>query len=307
MILVTGVSGGLGSLVLDGLTALSDIDVAGGTRSGDGSTARRIDFDDPSTLAEGFKDTDVLVFISAGYAEDDVVLARHGNVAEAAAEAGIRHVIYTSLATSADRTTIALPHRWTEARLADAPFDVTILRNGLYPEVPAGLAAAGAGPAAETGVFSAPLGTGRVSVVAKQDLADAAVRVAAESARDLAAGSRSRHAGRTYELEGVTAVGGAEIAATLAEVVGRSVAYEDAPLGGTRAFLTAATPMEPYQIAHAISLFANAKAGLLEAATTDLTELLPAAPRPVREAIADAARSGYQSQSVSAGPATSGS
>ncbi|MFG1702552.1 NmrA family NAD(P)-binding protein [Nonomuraea sp. M3C6] len=298
MILVTGVSGALGGLILDGLAAVGGLDVVAGTRSGDGPTARRIDFDDPASLSEGFKGVDVLVFVSAGYAEDDVVFARHGAVVDAAAAAGVRHVIYTSLAGSGDLMTIALPHRWTEARLAAAPFEVTVLRNGLYAEVPVGLAAAGAESAAATGFFAAALGTGRVSVVAKQDLADVAVRVAAETQHDLAGTGRGRHAGRTYELEGVTALGGQDIAEVLTGALGRTVEYRAIPLFDTRAAL-AGSGLEPYQITHTISLFSNAIAGVLEARDTDLTTLLPAEPRPVHDLVVEAVEAGgYRSQSV---------
>ncbi|HEY0815708.1 MAG TPA: NmrA family NAD(P)-binding protein [Pseudonocardia sp.] len=298
MILVTGVSGALGGLVLDGLSAIDGLEVVAGTRAADGVTARRIDFDDPPTLVEGFKGVDVLVFISAGYAEDDVVLARHGAVADAAAVAGVRHVIYTSLAGSGDLLTLALPHRWTEARLAAAPFDVTILRNGLYAEVPVGLATAGADAAAATGVFAAAFGDGRVSVVAKDDLADVAVRVAAESQRDLEADGRSRHADKTYELEGVAAIGGRDIAAVLTTALGRPVEYQTISIYEARNAL-AGSGLEAYQITHTISLFSNVNAGVLEAHDTDLTTLLPTEPRPVRDLIVKAVEAGgYLSQSV---------
>jgi uncharacterized protein YbjT (DUF2867 family) len=301
MILVTGVSGGLGGLILNGLKAIDDSDVTGGTRGGDGATARRIDFDDPASLAEGFKDVDVLVFISAGYAEDDVVLARHGAVVDAATAAGVKHVIYTSLASSGERMTIALPHRWTEERLAEAPFDVTVLRNGLYAEIPAGLAIAGAAMAAETGVFAAPFGDGRVSVVAKEDLADVAVRVAAETDRDLAAGERSRHAGKTYELEGLIAVGGAEIAAAVAESLGRPVGYHPVSISDAREGLQGSGLM-PYQITHTLSIFTNIKAGWTEANRSDLTNLLSTEPRPVIDGIVAAVRAGgYRSASMDSG------
>lgn len=291
MILVTGVSGELGSLILKGLSTIDDLDVVGGTRSADVSAARRIDFDDPETLVDGFAGVDVLLFISAGYAEDDVVIARHGAVADAAAAAGVRHVIYTSLAGSGDQMTIALPHRWTETRLAAGPYDVTILRNGLYTEVPVGLATAGAASAATTGVFAAPFGTGRVSVVAREDLADVAVRVATETHQDLMSGARSRHAGKTYELEGVTAIGGPEIATILTETLSRKITYQSVSLSDTRAALSV-SGLEPYQITHTISLFSNVKAGLLEATTTDLTTLLPTTPRPVAPHIAAAVAAG---------------
>ncbi|NJP42200.1 Rossmann-fold NAD(P)-binding domain-containing protein [Actinacidiphila epipremni] len=287
MILVTGVSGGLGGLILDGLARRDGLTVVGGTRAGSGSGAgdrRRIDFDDPASLHAGFAGVDVLVVISAGYAEDDVVYARHGAVADAATTAGVRHVIYTSLASSGESMTIALPHRWTEDRLAAGPFTTTILRNGLYAEVPVGLATAGAAQAAATGEFAAPFGEGKVSVVAKEDLADAAVRVAAESQQDLAAGRPSRHAGRVYELEGDLALGGADIAQALTTALGRPVGYRPASLAETRAGL-AGSGLEPYQITHALSLFSNVIAGRAQARSRDLPALLDTPPRPVLPAI----------------------
>ncbi|MGW5377063.1 hypothetical protein ACWESM_16585 [Nocardia sp. NPDC003999] len=300
MILVTGISGALGGLVHRGLSTVDDLTVAAGSRSGDDITTRRIDFDDPATLFAGLRDVDVLVLISAGYAEDDVVLARHGAVIDAASAAGVRHVIYTGLAGSGDLMTIALPHRWTEKRLAAAPFDATVLRNGLYAEVPVGLAVAGAASTAESGVFAAAFGTGRISVVAREDLAEVAVRVAAESERDLAEGRPSRHAGKVYELEGVTAIGGPDIAEILSESLNRPVRYVPISLGETRDMLQG-SGLEPYQITHTLSLFANLGAGLLEASSTDLLELLAGAPRDVRTLITDAVQAGgFQSASVNA-------
>ncbi|MFE0459655.1 NmrA family NAD(P)-binding protein [Kitasatospora sp. NPDC058965] len=287
MILVTGVSGGLGGLILRGLSRLDGIEVVAGTRAADGVTARRVDFDDPQSLPAAFAGVDVLLVVSAGYAEDDVVLARHGAVADAAARAGVKHLIYTSLAASGESMTIALPHRWSEDRFAAGPYTTTVLRNGLYTEVPVGLAAAGAREAAATGVFAAPFGDGRISVVAKEDLADAAVRVAAESDRDLTAGRPSRHAGKVYELEGGTAVGGADIAAVLAEALGRPVAYRPASLTETRLALNG-SGLEPYQITHALSVFSTIIAGRAEAAGSDLPRLLATAERPVRAALARA-------------------
>lgn len=289
MILVTGASGGLGGLIVKGLSELDDVRTVAGTRSGDGVTARRVDFDDPHWLPGAFEGVDVLLVVSAGYAEDDVVFARHAAVADAATAAGVRHLIYTSLAASGESMTIALPHRWSEERFAAGPFSTTMLRNGLYSEVPVGLAAAGVTEAAGTGVFAAPFGRGRISVVAKQDLADAAIRVAAESDRDLAAGRPSRHAGRVFELEGDTAIGGADIARALAEALGRPVAYRPASLTETRAALDG-SGLAAYQITHALSLFSNVIAGRAEASRSDLPLLLDAAPRSVRDAVAEAVR-----------------
>jgi NAD(P)H dehydrogenase (quinone) len=291
MILVTGTSGALGGLIMDRLTAVPYLEVVAGTRAGDGVAARCVDFDRPQTLASGFAGIDVLVFVSAGYAEDDVVLNRHAAVIEAAAKAGVRHVIYTSLAGSGDQLTIALPHRWTEDRLAEAPFDVTVLRNGLYAELPVGVALAAAESAAATGVFASPWGEGRAPVVAREDLADVAARVAVEAHADLAAGGNNRHAGRTYELEGVTAIGGEDVAAALTAALGTPVRYESSSLGDMRAALTA-NGLLAYQVAHTVSTFSNINAGLLRSRGNDLPALLDAAPRPILDMITNAVKAG---------------
>lgn len=293
MILVTGTSGALGGLILDRLVAADGLAVVAGSRTpgdgtGAGTDARHVDFDDPSTLGRAFAGVDVLVFVSAGYAEDDVVVARHGAVVQAAADAGVRHVIYTSLIGSGDLMSIALAHRYTEARLAEAPFAVTVLRNGLYAEIPVGMALAGIEAAATTGVFSAPLGSGRMAIVAREDLADVAARVALEAHQDVAvlADGGGRHAGRTYELEGGAAIGGDDIAAALAAGLGRPVRYEPAKLGDVREPLAAAGLL-PYQVGHTVSTFANVTAGMLEPRPGDLPALLDATPRPALDMLAD--------------------
>jgi len=139
-----------------------------------------------------------------------------------------------------------------------------------------------------------------VSVVAKEDLADVAVRVAAETQRDRQATGRSVHADKTYELEGVDAIGGQDIADVLTEALGRTVEYQSIALHDLRKPL-AGSGMEPYQVDHAISLFSNVKAGLLEARRSDLLTLLSNPPRSVRDRIVKAvAAGGYQSRSVTA-------
>lgn len=276
MLLVTGTSGALGGLVA---SRLADRDgLLRGSRSPAGPDAREVDFDRPQTLTRAFEGVDVLLVISAGYAEDDVVRARHGAVVDAAAAAGVRHVVYTSLAHAADRLTIALAHRWTEARLAEAPFDVTVLRNGLYAEVPVALATSFTEQ--PDGVFAAPWGQGAVSVVHREDLADVAACVAVDVHDDVLAGRTSRHAGRTYELAGAARLTGADVAALVGD------RYEDAPLAGTWRALGAGVP--PYQVAHAASIFATLGAGFLAGGQGEedhLVELLGRPARPVSDVV----------------------
>ena len=129
-----------------------------------------------------------------------------------------------------------------------------------------------------------------MSTVAREDLADVAARVAVEAHADLSAVGRGRHVGRTYELAGVTAIGGAEVAADISRPRNWAapIRYESAPLGDARAAL-ATGGLLPYQVMHTVSMFSNINAGLLEQRNTDLPALLDAAPRPVQALIASVA------------------
>ncbi|MER7461339.1 NAD(P)H-binding protein [Streptomyces sp. NPDC097981] len=262
MILVTGASGSLGSLIAERLSGHDDTVI--GTRDPRRLRAelpvRRVDFDDPGTLVTGFEGVEVLLLVSAGYGEDDTVIARHGAALDAAEKAGVGHVVYTSLTADGDHLPYALPHRWTERRLRESTMDWTILRNGLYAELLAGLAA----PSAD-GRITAPLGEGRLAAVARADLADAAARVAVEA---------SVHAGRIHELVGEHAIGGAD----LARAHGPHVAYEPETLAAARARI-AASGAEPFQVPMVVGTYSAIAAGFMSRTGGDLRRLLGRAPR----------------------------
>ena len=256
MILLTGGSGQLSSLVAQGardagLDFLTGSHTAHETDTG----RRRIDFDDPHSL--DFRDVETLLMISAGYAEDDVVICRHEAVIAAAIRSGVQHVVYTSLSGTGDHLAFSLAHRWTEKRLKDSGIGWTILRNGLYAELIGALAAP------VDAVIRAPFGTAPLSPVARKDLADAAVTVLKDP---------RAHAGAIYELSGTEAWNIPDFAGSL------GVPYRPASLEETRASLAAA-PLKPFQPPMLMSIYSTAAAGFLQAGSTDLEALLPAAPR----------------------------
>lgn len=278
MILTTGAAGALGRLVTARLTA-AGTEVVAGSRTPEqltAATTRHLDFDEPSTLRPGFAGVDVLVMISAGYAEDDVVTARYRAVVAAAEAAGVRQVVYTSLAGAADHLSICLPHRLAERLLAASSMDVTVLRNGLYAEVMEPFAAM----TVAGGQFTAPMGDSGLAMVARADLAEVAATVALEADADPA----NPHRGRTYELVGTRALGGEDIAAALSHD-GRQVVYRPSGLADLREPLAAAG-LRPFEIAHTISMFSNISAGFLSGTETDLTRLLPGEPRSAAAVLA---------------------
>ncbi|MFF1380816.1 NAD(P)H-binding protein [Streptomyces sp. NPDC058308] len=269
MLMITGATGALGALVTARLADRDDVVL--GTRN-PAPGGRRIDFDDPDSL--DFTGVDTLLVISAGAAEDDVVTARHDAVISAAEKAGVGHLVYTSLSGDGDHLTYALAHRWTERRLRGSSLNWTVLRNGLYAEFLAAIAAPG-----PDGTIAAPLGAGRLAAVAREDLAEVAARVAKDPAR---------HAGRTYELVGEHALGGADLAAATG---GR---YEPATLTATRKAITEAGQALPFQVPMLLSTYAAIASGFLDGTAIEdrgtLRALLGREPRPAIDAYAAAVR-----------------
>ncbi|MDQ1022888.1 NAD(P)H dehydrogenase (quinone) [Streptomyces umbrinus] len=265
MILLTGAAGALGKLVAQRLAVRDDVVL--GTRTPRSAGERRVDFDDPASL--DFTGVGTLLLISAGFGEDDVVVARHDAAITAAEKAGVRHVVYTSLSGDGDHLAYALPHRWTERRIRQSSLEWTILRNGLYAEFLAAIAAPG-----PDGAITAPLGSGRLAAVARADLAEVAARVVS---------APEQHAGRTYELVGEEALGGSELAAAA------DGSYEPGSLARARETIAAAGEALPYQLPMLVGTYSAIAAGFLDGTGIELNALrglLEREPRSALEAYA---------------------
>ena len=125
-LLVTGASGHLGRRVVEHLLDRKAGTVIAGTRdpakvadlAAKGAEVRVIDFDKPETLAEGLKGVDRLLLVSTDSLQTRT--AQQVRLVEAAAKAGVKHVVYTS--APAPRPTakslVADSHYWTEQALA---------------------------------------------------------------------------------------------------------------------------------------------------------------------------------------------
>lgn len=251
MILITGASGQLASAIVARARA-AGLDVATASRSSDSD--RQMDFDRPDTL--NFNGVDTLFLTSAGYAEDDVVLKRHGSVLDAAREQGVRQVVYTSLTGAGDHLGFALAHRWTERAVARSGMSWTILRNGLYAELIGALAAP------RDGRIRTPLGSQGISAVGREDLAQASLAVLSDP---------SAHAGVIYELSGPVAFTAPDLSHQL------GLPYEPLSLEEERRRLSS-LPLLPFQPAMLMSICSAAMGGFLHAEHSDLKQLVP---RPV--------------------------
>jgi NAD(P)H dehydrogenase (quinone) len=256
MILVTGANGNLGSAVLEELHARGALATGGSRTPGDGM--RHLDFDDRTGI--DLAGVSTLVLISAGYAEDDQVVARHAAVLDAAARDGVRHVVYTSLTGAGDHLGFALAHRATERLVRACSVPWTILRNGLYAELFGGLLTwsdDGRG-------LESPFGDGALAAVARADLAEAAAVVATDPAR---------HGGRSYDLVG-TPITAADVADRL------GVPHRTIGLGEYRRRLLDGTPrLLPFQPPMLASIATGIRHGFLDGTGPDLADLLGRTPR----------------------------
>ncbi|WP_405064554.1 NAD(P)H-binding protein [Kribbella sp. NBC_01505] len=246
--MVTGANGQLASLTLAELTARG-IPAVGGSRT-PAAGQRLLDFDDPATL--DLAGTTTLVLVSAGYAEDDLVIARHQAVLDAAVRDGVGHVIYTSLTGAGDHLSFALAHRATEHLLKTSGLTWTILRNGLYAEL------FGALIAWSSNGLESPFGTGRLSAVARKDLAAVTATIAQAPAV---------HANTTYDLVG-DPISANDVATRL------GVTHQTLPLAEYRSQLLPDPTLLPFQPPMLASIATTIRHGFLNTSTPDLAALL---------------------------------
>lgn len=252
MILVTGASGHLATRILAELRALG-ADAIGGSRT-PAPGHRVMDFDEPDGInLEGIS---TLMLVSAGYAEDDQVIARHGAAIYAAARSGVEHIVYTSVSGDGDHLALALAHRATERLVKDSGLEWTILRNGLYAELFGALLTWTAGR------LESAFDNGGLSAVTRRDLAVAAATVAADP---------GRHRGKTYELVGqpITAD---EIALRI------GVEHRTMPLAEYREQLIQSSDLMAFQPPMLVSIASAIRHGFMNGTSPDLMGLLGRTP-----------------------------
>jgi NAD(P)H dehydrogenase (quinone) len=223
-LLVTGASGNLGRRVLEHLLAgaAKGRPIIATTRTPaklSELTARGVDvraasFDEPASLTAAFDGAERLLLISTDALDrPGRRLEQHRVAILAAQQAGVRHVVYTSLTNPGPESlvTIAPDHFETENAIAGAGLDYTVLRNNLYADY----LLHGLPYAVKTGRLSNAYGDGAVGYVTREDCA-----------RIAAAALASAFVGRaTLDVTGPRAITQSELASLVSKVTGRAVEY----------------------------------------------------------------------------------
>ena len=277
-IAITGATGQLGRLVLDSLkNRVPAADLVALVRSPGKAAdlavaAREADYDRPETLDRALAGVRTLLLISGPVV--GVRVAQHRNVIEAAKQAGVTRVVYTSaLHADSSALDVAPDHRATEAHLKASGVPYTILRNGWYTEnytgsIPGALAA---------GAFIGSASDARISSATRADYAEAAAAV-------LAGGG---HEGRTYELAGDEAWTLSDLAAEISRQTGRTIPYTNLPAAEYAKVL--ASVGLPEGLARAIAGWDVAAAqGALFDDSRQLSRLIGRPTTPLSVAVADA-------------------
>ncbi|MFG3370119.1 SDR family oxidoreductase [Streptomyces sp. NPDC048156] len=278
-IVVTGATGHLGRLVIDGLLAagVPAERIAAGVRDKEkaaGLAARGVelriaDYSAPQTLTGTFAAGDRVLLISGSEVGQRV--AQHQAVIDAAKDAGVALLAYTGvLGGPAADFDLAAEHKVTEQAILDSGLPYTFLRNGWYHEnYTENLA-----PVLEHGAVTASAGEGRVASAARADYAAAAVAVL----------TGEGHENQTYELSGDVAWSFAEYATELSKQTGRTIAYNSVTPEQNREILLGAGLPAPFADI-LVGVDTAIEQGLLAATSGDLSRLTGRPTTPLADAV----------------------
>ncbi|MFL6133536.1 MAG: SDR family oxidoreductase [Nocardioidaceae bacterium] len=229
-------------------------------------------YDDGAAVRRALSGVEVALMVSGS--ESANRLDQHRSFVDAAAEAGVRHLVYTSFyGAAADSTfTLARDHHHTERYIEDSGMTWTFLRDNLYLDFFPLLAG-------EDGVLRGPANGGRVAAVAQDDIAAVATTVLLDP---------SSHERRTYDLTGPEALTLAEAAATLSQVLGREYSFHDESL--EEAYASRASYGAPdWQVDAWVSTYTAIASGELSRVTGDVERVTGRAPLSLADVLGDRA------------------
>ncbi|MDN3482464.1 SDR family oxidoreductase [Arthrobacter sp. APC 3897] len=187
---------------------------------------------------------------------------------DAAVDAGVQHIVYTSFVGAAPDAvfTLARDHWDTEEYIKTKPLAYTFLRNSLYQDVLPSFVG-------RDGVLRGPADNGRVAPVARPDVARAAARILVEP---------QAHAGAVYTLTGPQALTLEEIAGILTRVTGSHVSYHretaEEAMESRRG-----SGVERWQIEAWVSTYTAIASGVMAEVSADIEQLTGTAPMTLEE------------------------
>ncbi|TXI12515.1 MAG: SDR family oxidoreductase [Novosphingobium sp.] len=294
-IVITGASGNYGRGVTDRLIAegrASDLILITrkpeklADRAAQGCIVRYGDFDKPETLEQAVQGAERMLLISGTRVGARVV--QHKAAIDAAAAAGVGHLVYTSfigIDDPANPAEVRHDHIETERLIRASGCGWTMLRDAHY--VDAMILMAGPG-VMQSGKLFSNAGEGREAMVWRDDCIESAVAVL----------TGEGHEGQIYNITGPELQTFREVAAIMAEVTGRVVEYVSLDDEGQYAMFDAMgiprRPVDDLEVAgipwnsdDMVSFGRAIREGFLELCTDDVERLTGRKARSVRQMIED--------------------
>lgn len=292
-IVITGASGNYGRGVTDRMIAqgrAADLILISrkpeklADRAALGCDVRYGDFDKPDTLAAAVLGADRMLLISGTRVGARVV--QHKAAIDAAAAAGVAHIVYTSfigIDDPANPAEVRHDHIETERLIKASGCAWTMLRDAHYADAMILMAGPGV---IQSGKWFSNAGNGREAMVWRDDCIESAVAVL----------TGQGHENRTYDITGPELQTFDEVAALMAGVVGRPVEYVPLDDEGQYAIFDAMgiprRPVDDREVAgipwnsdDMVSFGRAIREGFLEICTDDVERLTGRKARSVRQMI----------------------
>lgn len=271
MLAVTGATGHVGGLVARQLADLSPrLVVRDASRAPAGFEVAVASYDDLPAAVSALQGISVLFMVSASESANRRL--EHRTFVRAAAEAGVRHVVYTSFLGAAPDAGFALArdHFDAEQTVRESGMAYTFLRDNFYLDVLARYAD-------PSGIYRGPAGAGRVSGVARADVADVT---------EVVLRSPDQHAGSSYDLTGLEALTFAEIAARTGRALDREMRYVEETVEEAYASRRAAYPDAPdWQLDAWVSTYTAIRDGELDRISPDVERVAGHPPRRLEDVV----------------------
>lgn len=273
-IAVTGATGHLGGGVARQLHA-RDVDLRLVVRDADrapdlaGAEVAVAAHGDADAMRQALQGVDALYLVSGEESADR--LEQHRSAVQAAADAGVGRIVYTSFIRAApDATfTLARDHFHTEQALASTGIPFVALRNNLYADLLPLFATDGA--------IRGPAGSGRLAPVARRDIVDVSVVALLDPT-----------VVGPIDVTGPELLDLHEVAEITAEVTGEPVRYVDETLD--EAYASRAGYGAPdWQVEAWVSTYLAIARGEMAVVSDTVERLTGHAPTPLRDVVARAA------------------
>lgn len=285
MILITGATGHFGRATIDfllkkGISANNISALVRDVTKAEDLKTKHInlkigDYNNYASMVEAFKGIDKLLLVSGS----DVVNRgkQQINAVNAAKEAGVKHIIYTSFERKNETETspvafLAKPHIDTENQIKASGMAYTILKNNLYLDV---LPMFFGKQVLETGIFI-PAGDTKAAYALRNDMAEAAANILTSQG----------HENKEYSLSNSENISLQEMAQDLSAITGKQINYVSPP---QEVYVDALTKANvPAEYIGMLSGFAEAiKQGEYSIEKADLENLLGRKPKSTKSFLKD--------------------